>query len=168
MADVFLGLGSNDGDRQANIRKALLLLNNHDRVKILAVSSLYETKPLGESSQPDFINCVARIETDYLPQELLEIAKTIEVTLGREPHTHMLPRPMDIDILLYDKLDHDSIDLMIPHSRLTKRRFVLEPLLEIDEDIIHPVTGRPLKESFEDVKSQKMIKRMESTEVWNE
>lgn len=168
MADVFLGIGSNEGNREDNIRQALAFLGNDDRVELLAISSLYETKPLGESIQPDFINCVARIKTDYLPQDLLRLAKRIEKTLGREPETHMLPRPMDIDILLYDNIDLDSLDLRIPHSRLTTRRFVLEPLLEIDDSIVHPVTTRPLKDCLEDVKSQKVIKRMDSTEVWNE
>jgi len=168
MADVFLGLGSNEGNREDNIRQALVLLGNDDRMKVTAVSSLYETKPLGESEQPDFINCVVRINTGYSPREVLEIAKSIEITLGREPHTHMLPRPMDVDILLYDDIDLDLLELRIPHSRLTERRFVLEPLLEIDRDVVHPVTSRPLIECLDEVKSQKVIKRMDSTEVWNE
>lgn len=168
MADVFLGLGSNEGNREDNIRRALVLLENDERIEIMAVSSLYETRPLGESNQPDFINCVARIKTDYSPQELLVVAKSIEITLGREPHTHMLPRPMDVDILIYDDIDLDLLDLRIPHSRLTERRFILEPLLEIDRDVIHPLTSRPLAESLEEVKSQKVIKRTDSTEVWNE
>jgi 2-amino-4-hydroxy-6-hydroxymethyldihydropteridine diphosphokinase len=164
VADVFLGLGSNDGNRENNIRQALAFLANDDRVEMLSVSSLYETKPLGESNQPDFINCVARIKTDYQPLDLLKFAKKIEMALGRQPDTHMLPRPMDIDILLYDDIDLDSLELRIPHSRLTSRRFVLEPLLEIDETIIHPITGRPLKDSLEEVKSQEVIKSMDSTE----
>jgi len=168
LADIFLGLGSNDGNREDNIRRALVLLGNDDRIEIMAVSSLYETRPLGDSNQPDFINCVVRIKTDYSPQEIFTIAKSIEITLGREPHTHMLPRPMDVDILLYDNIDLDLLDLRIPHSRLTERRFVLEPLLEIDRDVIHPITSRPLAESLEEVKSQKVIKRTDSTEVWNE
>jgi 2-amino-4-hydroxy-6-hydroxymethyldihydropteridine diphosphokinase len=168
VADVFLGLGSNNGNRENNIRQALAFLANDERIEISAISSLYETKPLGETIQPDFINCVARIETDYLPHDLLKIAKIIEMSLGREPDSHMLPRPVDIDILLYDNIDLDSLELRIPHSRLTSRRFVLEPLLEIDEDIIHPVTARPLKDSLEEVKSQEVIKSMDSTEVWNE
>lgn len=168
MADVFLGLGSNEGDREDNIRQALAMLRNDARIKVTAVSSLYETKPLGESNQPDFINCVARIQTDYIPDDLLKIAKIVEMSLGREPDTHMLPRPMDIDILLYDDIDLDSLELRIPHSRLTSRRFVLEPLLEIDADIVHPVSGKPLKDSYEDVKDQEVIKKLDSTEVWNE
>lgn len=168
MADVFLGLGSNEGDREDNIKRALALLENDKGIKIKAASSLYETKALGESLQPDFVNCVVKIKTDYEPQDLLKIAKSVEKALGREPHTHMLPRAMDIDILLYDNIDLDSLELRIPHSRLHLRRFVLEPLLEIDGSIRHPVTSEPLSDCLEKVKSQKMIKIMDSSEVWDE
>ncbi|UCC80703.1 MAG: 2-amino-4-hydroxy-6-hydroxymethyldihydropteridine diphosphokinase [Candidatus Zixiibacteriota bacterium] len=168
MADVFLGLGSNEGDREENIKQALVLLDYDKGITIKAVSSLYESRALGDSPQPDFINGVVRIETEYAPPELLEIAKSIEETLGRRPHTHILPRPIDIDLLLYDNLDYDSLELRIPHSRLCSRRFVLEPLLEIDNNVRHPVTDEPLSDFLEKVKSQKMIKRMDSSEVWNE
>jgi 2-amino-4-hydroxy-6-hydroxymethyldihydropteridine diphosphokinase len=168
MADVFLGLGSNEGDREENIKQALFLLADEARIKIEAVSSLYETKALGESDQPDFINCVARVETDYSPPDLLDIIKSIEKMMGRQPHSHMLPRPIDIDLLLYDNLDYDSLELRIPHSRLCKRRFVLEPLLEIDDSVNHPVTGEPLSDFLDEVKSQKMVKILDSSEVWDE
>jgi 2-amino-4-hydroxy-6-hydroxymethyldihydropteridine diphosphokinase len=168
VADVFLGLGSNEGDREDNIRSALSLLGNNSHNKITAVSSLYESKALGETEQPDFINCVVRIETEYAPPELLEMAKSIESGMGRSPFTHLLPRVIDIDILLYDHIDMDSLELRIPHSRLCSRRFVLEPLLEIDDAIIHPVTNEPLSAFLERVKSQKMIKYMDSAEVWDE
>ncbi len=167
MADVFLGLGSNEGDREENIRMALRLLERDGDFEIKAVSSLYETKVLGSYSQPDFINCVIRLKTSLSPQSLLKIAKSIELSLGREPDTHMRPRPMDIDILLYDNIDLDSADLRIPHSRLLVRRFVLEPLLEIDCKIVNPVTNEPLKNYLDDVKNQQVIKILDSTEVWN-
>ncbi len=98
---------------------------------------------------------------------VLEITKSIEAALGRQPDTHTLPRPMDIDILLYGDIDLDSLDLMIPHSRLKTRRFVLEPLLEIAPDAIDPVTSRPLREFLDDVMSQKMIKVKNPDEVWD-
>ena len=168
MADVFLGLGSNEGDRENNIRMALSLLKADAHNTILAVSSLYESKALGESDQPDFINGVARISTEYMPLELLNMVKTIEKGMGRSPYTHMLPRVIDIDILLYDNIDLDSLELRIPHSRLCLRRFVLEPLLEIDETVIHPVTAKPLMDYLDEVQSQKMIKYLDSSEVWDE
>jgi len=168
MAVVFLGLGSNEGNREGNIRQALALLANDKEIKIKAVSSLYESKALGESLQPDFVNCVVEIKTDCEPHDLLKIAKSVEKAMGREPHTHMLPRAMDIDILLYDNIDLDSMELRIPHSRLRTRRFVLEPLLEIDENVRHPITNESLSDCLEKVKSQRMIKIMDSSEVWNE
>jgi len=168
MADVFLGLGSNEGDREDYIKQALELLSGDKGIEIKAVSSLYETKALGESKQPDFVNCVVRIKTDYQPKDLLAATQSIERKLGRESHTHMLPRSMDIDILLYDNIDFDSLELRIPHSRLRTRRFVLEPLLELDGKIKHPGTNEFLSECLEEVKSQKMIKIRDSSEVWNE
>ena len=168
MAQVFLGLGSNQGDREENILQALMLLDADNRIGITAVSSLYESKALGESEQPDFINGVARIETDYPPEDLLSVVKAIEKMMGRAMHTHMLPRPIDIDLLLYDDLDVDSLELRIPHSRLCKRRFVLEPLLEIDDTVIHPLSGVPLIDSLEEVKSQQVIKVKDSSEIWHE
>lgn len=168
MAEVFLGLGSNEGDREENIKAALSLLSDDDHCRIDAVSSLYDSKAVGENDQPDFLNCVIRITTGYSPDDLLELAKSIEKEMGRSMHSHMLPRTIDIDILLYDDMDIDSINLRIPHSRLCLRRFVLEPLLEIDATLIHPVTNMPLSAYLEDVKSQEMVKYLDSTEVWNE
>ncbi len=167
MAEVFLGLGSNEGDREDNIRLALKILEGDSNIEITAVSSLYESKALGASSQPDFVNCVIRLKTNYTPQDLLTAVKAIETTLGREPDTHMQPRPMDLDILLYDSIDLDSMALRIPHSRLNIRRFVLEPLLEIDAEIVHPITKEPLKNYLKDVNDQKMIILTDSSEVWS-
>jgi 2-amino-4-hydroxy-6-hydroxymethyldihydropteridine diphosphokinase len=168
MADVFLGLGSNEGDREDNIKQALMLIADDERINIKAVSSLYESKALGESEQPDFVNGVVRIATDYNPEELLEKVKSLEKMMGRQMHSHMLPRPIDIDLLLYDKLEYDSLDLRIPHSRLHKRRFVLEPLLEIDDSIKDPLSKKPLIDFLEEVRSQQMVRIMDSSEVWNE
>ncbi len=167
VANVFLGLGANEGDREANIQKAIDLLNQTEDIRMRAVSSLYESKAVGVSHQPDYVNCVIKIETGRDPHSLLETTKSIEAALGRQPDTHMLPRPMDIDILLYGYIDLDSLDLMIPHSRLKTRRFVLEPLLEIEPDAIDPVTSRPLREFLDEVMSQKMIKVKKSDEVWD-
>lgn len=167
MADVFLSLGANEGDRQSNIKMALALLSKSPGMRIKAVSSLYETGALGVSSQPDFINCVARINTNLEPADLLSTLKSIESTLGREPRSHMQPRPIDIDILIYDGLEMQSENLRIPHSRLTQRRFVLEPLLEIKPDAIDPVSKNPLVDYLNELRAQKVEKIKESSEVWN-
>jgi 2-amino-4-hydroxy-6-hydroxymethyldihydropteridine diphosphokinase len=167
VSDVFLGLGANEGDRESNIKKALDMLNQTDGIFITAVSSIYETKSLYKEDQPDYLNCVARIDTDLDPHALLDVTQSIEAALGRDSGAHMLPRPMDIDILLYDDTDLQSEHLMIPHSRLKTRRFVLEPLLEIDPDALDPLTSRSLRESLSKVKSQEVSKYKDRTEVWD-
>ena len=167
MADVFLSLGANEGDLEANIKMALDLIKRTAGIRIIAVSSLYQTGALGNSTQPDFLNCVVRINTGLKPHDLLKTAKSIEATLGRQPHTHMQPRPIDIDILLYDDLEMQSEDLMIPHSRLTQRRFVLEPLLEIEPDAIDPVSKNPLVDYVDELQEQRVARTKDKSEVWN-
>jgi 2-amino-4-hydroxy-6-hydroxymethyldihydropteridine diphosphokinase len=167
LSEVLLGLGANLGDRVEKIKSAINLLKQDGQMTVKAVSSLYESAPLGISDQPDFINCVVKIVTSLPPHELLAAVKSIEVGMGRELDSHMQPRPMDIDILLYDDQNLDSMELMIPHSRLRTRRFVLEPLLEIAPGAVDPITTKPLKEFLTDVKSQKIVKVFSADEVWN-
>lgn len=167
MVDVFLGLGANEGDREMNIAMAIEHLKNIVGVRIEAVSSLYETVALAESDQPDYINCAIRIGTALDPHSLLKAAQGLEKRLGRQPRSHMLPRPIDIDILLYDDAVIDSAELKIPHPRLKQRRFVLEPLLEIAPDTIDPVTSKPLREFLDATKSQIVNKIKDSSEVWH-
>ena len=166
MAVVFLGFGANLGDRESSIKTALALLGRMKGIEISKVSSLYETTPIGVSGQPNFINCVAKIITDLEPLELLKALKFIEQNLGRKLHTHMQPRVIDIDILIYDSIDMLTEDLVIPHSRLKSRRFVLEPLLEIEPDARDPQTSRPLKEFLPGVMDQKVAKVADSPESW--
>ena len=167
MADVFLGIGSNQGDRLENLRRSLKLIEGMMDFRIIARSSLYETKPVGVSDQPDFLNCVIRGETDLDPHSLLAAMKSFEAQLGRQPNTHLKSRPIDIDILLYDNIDMESLDLVIPHTRLKTRRFVLEPMLEIAPDLVDPSTNRPFSEFLQDVESQMIIKLMDSREAFN-
>ena len=164
-SSVFIGLGSNLKDRMANIAWALNMLGETEDIKITSLSSLYETEPQDFPGQPNFINCVARISTDLNPELLLANIKSIEKIMGRLPDSHLKPRPIDIDILLYDNTILNSPDLIIPHPRLTDRRFVLEPLLEIAQDITDPVTLSPLKYSLNKVLSQKVSKVPDSKEV---
>lgn len=168
MADVFLGLGSNLGDRINNIREALGLIEKSGKIRLVDVSSLYETMPVGVTGQPEFINCAARVETDLDPHSLLNMLKAVETALGRKPNAHFRPRPIDIDILLYDDINLESLELVIPHSRLRSRRFVLEPLLELEPEASDPITGKPLKEFLGDVMSQKAKQVASSEEVWND
>lgn len=139
MAVVFLGLGTNLGDREHNLEGTLQLLGLE--VELQRVSSLYETEPVGYADQPWFLNAVCRAETNLSPRRLLHTVKRIEQEVGREATFHWGPRVIDIDILLYDDLSLREPDLEIPHPRLPERGFVLTPLREIAPALVHPETG---------------------------
>ena len=139
MCSSDLGLGSNVGDREDHLRAAVAALPDHG-VEIEATSSLYETEPVGEVlDQPEFLNAAVRIRTELEPEELLDLCKAIEVLQGRmiggQRHG---PRPLDVDLLLLGDLELESDRLTIPHREVTSRRFVLEPLLELDPDLALP------------------------------
>ncbi len=144
MVTVYLALGSNLGDRQQNIEKAVALLSPQVRVERL--SSLYQTLPEGFREQPMFLNAVLRGRTSLSPQALLRRAKGIEGKLGRRPSFPNAPRPIDIDILLYDDRVMDTPGLVIPHPHLSERAFVLVPLMEIAPQLRHPGTGDTVSE----------------------
>lgn len=135
----YLGLGSNLGDRRANLRAALDLLPARG-VTVTATSSVYETEPQGElTEQPDFLNMCAHIETELAPLDLVDACKAIERELGRRAGgPRHGPRPIDLDVLLLGALEHSSRRLRVPHPAITTRRFVLEPLLELDPGIELP------------------------------
>jgi 2-amino-4-hydroxy-6-hydroxymethyldihydropteridine diphosphokinase len=135
----YLSLGSNVGDREANLRAAVEALGSHG-VEVEAVSSAYETEPVGQIlDQADFLNAAARIRTALVAEELLDVCKAIEVEQGRMfGGPRHGPRPIDIDLLLLGDLEHASERLTIPHHDLTERRFVLVPLLELDPDLTLP------------------------------
>lgn len=147
MSIVFIGLGSNIGNRDLNIEMALEKLQKKG-VKILCYSSFYATKPYGYTDQPEFLNGVAEITTDLTPRCLLNLLLDIESELGRKRRIKWGPRIIDLDILFYDDLVIDEKGLTIPHPDLHNRRFVLEPLNEIDPEFIHPVLGKTVKELY--------------------
>ena len=132
----YLGLGSNVGDRRANLQAAVEDLWAHD-VVVLASSSVYETEPVGEvPDQPDFYNACVRIETPLEPVPLLDACKAVERALGRDPGgARHGPRPIDVDVLLLEGVEHESERLRLPHREVMVRRFVLVPLLELDPDL---------------------------------
>jgi 2-amino-4-hydroxy-6-hydroxymethyldihydropteridine diphosphokinase len=134
-----LGLGSNVGDRRANLQAAVDLLPEHG-VRVLASSSVYDTEPVGEVlDQPEFLNAVIRIETDLDPESLLDACKAVERELGREAGgVRHGPRPIDVDLLLLGETEFSSERLTLPHAQVTARRFVLVPLLELDPDVRLP------------------------------
>lgn len=135
----YLGLGSNEGDRLANLRAARTALDRHG-VAVLASSSIYETSPQGEVlDQPDFLNACVRVETTLGPEELLDACKAVERELGRQPGgPRHGPRPVDVDVLLLGDLELRGERLTLPHREVTARRFVLEPLLELDPRLALP------------------------------
>jgi 2-amino-4-hydroxy-6-hydroxymethyldihydropteridine diphosphokinase len=134
-----LGLGSNVGDRRANLQAAVDALPEHG-VRVLASSSTYDTEPVGEvPDQPEFLNAVIRIETDLDPEPLLDACKAVERDLGREAGgVRHGPRPIDVDLLLLGDLTHSSDRLTLPHAQVSARRFVLVPLLELDAEVTLP------------------------------
>ncbi len=139
MAVVYLGLGSNIGDREANLREALSRLSA--KVKLEEVSSIYETEPVGYTEQPWFLNLVCRGHTTLEPRLLLDFVKALEREMGRKPGVRWGPRLIDVDILFYDDVVYSDEALVIPHPRIQERRFVLVPLAEIAPDLVHPVLG---------------------------
>ncbi len=138
---VFLGLGSNLGDRRVQIETALLLLKEAG-VRIVRRSSLYETEPVDFADQPWFLNMVIAIKTELSPCDLLRLGKRIERQAGRGQTVRFGPRQLDIDILLYKGRAYRDADVEIPHPRMHERRFVLVPLVEIAPDITIPETDR--------------------------
>lgn len=145
MSTVYLGLGANLGNRQENLRMALRGLTRMARLE--AVSSLYETEPLGGPEQPPFYNAACRIDTGLEPRPLLRFLQTLEREIGRRPAAApWAPRPIDLDILLYEERVLVEEGLVIPHPRLAERAFMLAPLAEIAAEVRHAVLGRTMGE----------------------
>ena len=139
---AYLGLGSNLGDRRKNLRDASELLDTLDAgVRVLRSSNVYETEPWGLADQPKFLNCVLEIAASVPSERLLEMAKRVEQTLGREWSPRYGPRLIDVDVLLYGDAVVEQPDLQVPHPRMEVRAFVLVPLAELADGIVHPVSG---------------------------
>lgn len=143
MTDVFIGIGSNLGDRLGNLGRALLAVGRLDDTVVVAVSHAVESEPWGVADQPPFANAVARVETGIPADRFLDALKDIESTLGRTPGERFGPRVIDLDILLFGDDEWDSPDLTVPHPRLAERAFAVIPLLEIWPDAEWP-DGSPL------------------------
>lgn len=161
MSIVYISIGSNLGNRRQNIQRAICQLEKSDRIKIKRVSSLYETEPIGFTDQPDFLNCVVEIETDFKPLQLLKFLKEIERSLGRKrDKVKWRPRVIDLDIILYDQLIFNHPQLIIPHKEALNRRFVLVPLAEIAPQMIFPHRGIRVQEALESSPTNQKIRKL--------
>jgi 2-amino-4-hydroxy-6-hydroxymethyldihydropteridine diphosphokinase len=155
---VYLSLGSNVGDREAQLQEARAKLAAVGRV--VAESSFYETEPVEFTQQPWFLNCVLALETSKTPQELIAAVLRIEVEMGRRRVQKKGPRTIDIDILLFDDTIVDSEELTIPHPTMHERRFVLEPLAEIAPELLHPVLKKTIRELLDSLPPGQVVKRL--------
>ncbi len=155
----FLGLGSNLGQRRRFLKQALSLLQASG-VRVLKTSSVYKTQPVGFKDQPWFYNQVVEIVTDLNPYQLLTLAKEIETKLKRPKAKRNGPRTIDVDLLLAEKSIIQTKNLVIPHPRMHKRRFVLEPLNEIAPEAVHPVLKKKITTLLQETKDDSVVIRL--------
>lgn len=155
---AYLSLGSNLGERAANLRAAIVQLEAAGRV--LAVSAFYETQPVDVPDQPWFLNCVASIATDKSPRELLQFTMKVEAEMGRLRMRNKGPRSIDIDILLFGDRTIDEPGLRVPHPAMHRRRFVLEPLAEIAPGARHPQFGKTAEELLGELADGQTVRRL--------
>jgi|SRR5689334_4627592 2-amino-4-hydroxy-6-hydroxymethyldihydropteridine diphosphokinase len=154
---VYLSLGSNLGDRDANLRNAIERLRGVGNP--IAISSFYETEPIDVVLQPWFLNCAVKLDTEKMPRQLITAILSLEQDMGRQRKQQKAPRTIDIDILLFGSSIIDIPSLTIPHPRMHERRFVLEPLAEIAPDARHPVFKRTIRELREALPAGQTVKK---------
>lgn len=162
---AFIGLGSNLGERENMIRMALDDLARLPETTLVRASSLYDTEPVGETEQPNFLNAVAQIDTALTARQLLWNLMLIEKRLGRVRTKKWGPRTVDLDLLLYGDLIVEEEDLQVPHPELTRRSFVLVPLVELDPGLVHPGTGETMLQHLSRLHTRPPVKR--GTRLWN-
>jgi 2-amino-4-hydroxy-6-hydroxymethyldihydropteridine diphosphokinase len=159
MPTVYLSLGSNVGDRKANLRAAIGALPPTG-VRVKQASSTYETEPVDYLDQPWFLNCVVEAETELAPPALLEVLRAIESQLGNKKEFAKGPRKIDLDILLYGSETIATPDLQVPHSRMLQRRFVLTPLAEIAPNLQHPSWPATAAELLQSLADASQVRRV--------
>lgn len=157
MPVVYIGLGSNKGDRLKNIKVALDHLK--EKIAVEKISSFYFTEPVGMKGRW-FVNCVLEGKTEQSPEKLLDTLLQIEKRMGRIREKKKNPRVIDLDLLLYEDAVVDKVDLIVPHPHLHKRRFALIPLVEINSHLVHPVLGKSLKEILKGLKDSHQVDKI--------
>ena len=160
MVQVFIGLGSNLGDRVYYLHQALIELGKSQQIMIRKYSSVYETEPVGKKEQPPFLNMVAELESSLLPQDLLTRLKEIEKTLGRTHIEYWGPREIDLDILYYGSEIFNDIKLHVPHPENINRRFVLIPMKEIAGEFLDPLQHLSMKELLQRCPDTSMVRKI--------
>lgn len=158
---VYLSLGSNVGDRAANLAQAVELLAELGEVS--AISSMYETEPVEFVHQDWFLNCAVALESDKLPRQLLAALQRIEQQLGRRRTVAKGPRTVDVDILLFGSSVIETADLVVPHPAMHERRFVLEPLAEIAPQVRHPVLKKTIRELRDALPPGQAVRKITAT-----
>lgn len=146
MAEAYIGLGSNQGNRNQNLQDAIRALDQ--RVMVLDRSAIYQTKAWGIEHQPHFFNQVLKVQTELSPDDLLKVAQAIENGLGRQREIRWGPRSIDLDILMYGNLVYNHESLQIPHPGIAHRNFVLTGMMDLAPNLRHPVLGKTIRELY--------------------
>ncbi|WP_374055385.1 2-amino-4-hydroxy-6-hydroxymethyldihydropteridine diphosphokinase [Rossellomorea sp. FM04394] len=158
MNTAYISLGSNIGDREYYLEKAINIIGSHGKIEVTKQSSLYETDPVGFIEQGKFLNMVIEIRTSLSPETLLHQCLQVEIDLGREREFKWGPRIIDLDILLYDHEKIESENLLIPHPRMQERAFVLIPLLEVAPHVEHPSFNAPFAEFLDEIPDKEGVR----------
>lgn len=155
---AYIALGSNMGDRYEYLKKAVLLLENQEKITVVNTSSIYETDPVGFTDQDQFLNMAVQVSTSLKPLELLDECLKIEEELGRKREIRWGPRTLDLDILLYNQENIETEKLTIPHPRMSERAFVILPLLEMDPNLMLPTMEEPLESCLQSIPDKEGVR----------